>query len=269
MTSAAMPRRQAAWRSSAVRAARAGPPVHSCGDRWAREGMPSASKRPWSSAGPRARTSWPRSTRRRARAMSGFTLPPPAHVTSRNRAVGVVTNWLSLSVGQAEPLPSGSCSTTCVCPTGTPTGRPPIPAGRPGRGAGSHWQDRPRDQKPRRSAGRGAFRTQQVGPGSVKELAEALRGPLPRSTARSPERAVAAARDAGLVVVDLREESLRTVFYDVGAVVYFLRLVVWIVPDFSVERHRRQLESLHEVMEAEGSFVTYARRFLIEAPKST
>src|SRR5438270_1258468 len=131
MTSAAMPRRQAAWRSSAVRAARAGPPVHSCGDRWAREGMPSASKRPWSSAGPRARTSWPRSTRRRARAMSGFTLPPPAHVTSRNRAVGVVTNWLSLSGGQAEPLPSGSCSTTCVRPTGTPTGRPPSPRADP------------------------------------------------------------------------------------------------------------------------------------------
>jgi len=115
----------------------------------------------------------------------------------------------------------------------------------------------------------GAFLSQQVGPGSVKELAEALRGPLPPSTARSPERAVAAARDAGLRVVDLREQSLRTVFYDVGAVVYFLRLVVWIVPDFSVERHRRQLESLHEVMEAEGSFVTYARRFLIEARKPT
>ena len=113
----------------------------------------------------------------------------------------------------------------------------------------------------------GAFLSQQVGPGSVKELAEALLGPLPPSTARSPERAVAAARAAGLQVVDLREESLRTVFYDVGAVVYFLRLVVWIVPDFSVERYRPQLESLHEVMEAEGSFVTYARRFLIEARK--
>src|SRR5437879_7004027 len=63
--------------------------------------------------------------------MSGFTLPPPAHVTSRNRAVGVVTNWLSLSGGQAEPLPSGSCSTTCVRPTGTPTGRPPSPRADP------------------------------------------------------------------------------------------------------------------------------------------
>jgi SAM-dependent methyltransferase len=113
----------------------------------------------------------------------------------------------------------------------------------------------------------GAFLSQQVGPDSVKELAEALRGPLPPSTARSPERAVAAAGDAGLQVVDLREASLRTVFYDVGAVVYFLRLVVWIVPDFGVERYRRQLESLHEVMEAEGSFVTYSRRFLIEARK--
>ena len=33
---------------------------------------------------------------------------------------------------------------------------------------------------------------------------------------------------AGLVVTDLRHERPRTEFYDVGAVVYFLRLVVWI-----------------------------------------
>jgi hypothetical protein len=38
-----------------------------------------------------------------------------------------------------------------------------------------------------------------------------------------------AAEAAGLVVQDRRLERLRTVFNDISAVVYFLRLVVWIV----------------------------------------
>ena len=46
---------------------------------------------------------------------------------------------------------------------------------------------------------------------------------------------------AGMEVRDLREEFPRTEFFDVGAIVYYLRLVVWIVPDFNV--HRIQISS--------------------------
>ncbi len=46
-----------------------------------------------------------------------------------------------------------------------------------------------------------------------------MMGPQPVSPARGAERAAQAAEDAGLAVADLRPESLRTVFYDVGAVV--------------------------------------------------
>ena len=81
----------------------------------------------------------------------------------------------------------------------------------------------------------GTYFSQQVGPRSVAELSELMLGPT-RSSARDRERARAAAEEAGLLVRDLRLERLRTVFDDVGAVVYFLRLVVWIVPGFTVER---------------------------------
>jgi SAM-dependent methyltransferase len=114
----------------------------------------------------------------------------------------------------------------------------------------------------------GTFLSQQVGGNSVRALAEFMRGPLPPGQ-RSPERASRDARAAGLVVVDTREESLRTVFYDIGAVVYFLRLVIWIVPDFTVARYRDRLTALHQRIAADGSFVTYAHRFLIEARKPT
>ena len=58
---------------------------------------------------------------------------------------------------------------------------------------------------------------------------------------RSPDLAVADARSAGLQVVDLREEALEVSFFDIGAVVHFLRKVPWTVPDFSVERYRDRL----------------------------
>ncbi|MGN9810383.1 class I SAM-dependent methyltransferase [Micromonospora sp. BQ11] len=111
----------------------------------------------------------------------------------------------------------------------------------------------------------GTFLSQQIGPGTVRELSEAILGPLPPPADRHPERAVADAEAAGLRVVDLREATLRTVFHDVAAVVWFLRKVVWTVPGFTVERHRPALVRLHDRIRAEGPFVAHARRFLVEA----
>lgn len=107
----------------------------------------------------------------------------------------------------------------------------------------------------------------QAGAGSLKELTDFLMGPQPVSDRRSPERAVDAAEAEGLVVVDLRQESLRAVFNDVGAAVHFLRKVIWTVPDFTVDRYRNRLLHLHDRIQADGPFVAYAQRFLIEARK--
>ena len=113
----------------------------------------------------------------------------------------------------------------------------------------------------------GIYLSQQVGPNSVRELSEYMLGPLPPGSTRDPRLARVAAQRAGLVVRDLREERLRTVFNDVGAVVYFLRLVIWIVPSFTVEGYYDKLLALHEQIQRSGPFVTYASRFLMEAHK--
>lgn len=115
----------------------------------------------------------------------------------------------------------------------------------------------------------GCYFSQQVGPHSLRDLSEFLMGPLPPGSQRDPERARRLAEGAGLVIEDLRVERPKTVFYDIGGVVYFLRLVVWTVPDFTVERYRDRLRTLHEHIEREGSFETTASRFLIEATKPT
>src|SRR5262249_43927981 len=111
----------------------------------------------------------------------------------------------------------------------------------------------------------GTYLSQQVGAGSVRELTDAMMGPQPVGPARRPDRAVAAAAAAGLDVVDLRAEALRMEFFDIAAVLVFLRKVIWTVPDFPVERYREPLYELHRRIEAAGPFVAYAQRFLIEA----
>ena len=98
----------------------------------------------------------------------------------------------------------------------------------------------------------GTYLSQGIGPASVFELVEYFRGPRPRSDREQPDRTGAGARDAGLEVVDLRMERLRTEFHDIGAVVYFLRKVVWMVPDFTVAAYRSRLRELHDLIEAEG-----------------
>ncbi|MGA5424024.1 class I SAM-dependent methyltransferase [Streptomyces lavendulocolor] len=115
----------------------------------------------------------------------------------------------------------------------------------------------------------GTYFAQHVGPETVFELIEFFLGPLPDELRRKrhPDEEAAEARAAGLEVVDVRTERLRMEFFDVGAVVYFLRKVIWTVPGFTVDAYRERLRDLHDLMEAEGPFVAHSCRTLIEARK--
>lgn len=111
----------------------------------------------------------------------------------------------------------------------------------------------------------GTYLSQAVGAGSVRELTDFMMGPQPVSPSRSPMVTVAAAEAAGLEVVGLRQAALRMEFFDIAAVVHFLRKVIWTVPGFTVEAYRDRLAVLHDFIERHGPFVAYSQRFLIEA----
>lgn len=114
----------------------------------------------------------------------------------------------------------------------------------------------------------GTYFAQHVGPRTMFELVEYFLGPQPAARGkRHPDNESAAARAAGLEIVDVRTERLRAEFFDIGAVIYFLRKVIWTVPDFTVERYRDRLRELHQQIEAEGPFVAYSSRTLVEARK--
>ena len=111
----------------------------------------------------------------------------------------------------------------------------------------------------------GTYLAQQIGPGTNHELTDFMMGPQPVNESRSAVRVGAAAAAAGLDVVELRDCALRVAFFDVGAVVYFLRKVHWTVPNFTPAAYGVELRRLHEHIEQEGSFVSTARRLLVEA----
>jgi len=115
----------------------------------------------------------------------------------------------------------------------------------------------------------GAYFAQHVGPSSAYELVEYFLGPQPDQSrsARHPDRERADAEAAGLEIVGLRAERLRIEFYDVAAVVHFLRKVIWMVPGFTAEAYQDRLRALHEQIEAEGPFVAHSTRHLFEARK--
>ena len=127
-----------------------------------------------------------------------------------------------------------------------------------------HW-----DEVARVLAPGGTYFSQQVGAGSLKELIDFMMGPQEVGRDRDPELARERATAAGLDVVDLRAEALRIEFFDVAAVIVFLRKVIWTVPNFTVDAYRDPLRTLHVQIERKGPFVAHSHRFLIEAHKPT
>lgn len=113
----------------------------------------------------------------------------------------------------------------------------------------------------------GTYFAQHIGPATVRELVEYFTAPQLEIWAElHPDTVRAQAQAAGLQIVDLRMERLRAEFFDIGAVIYFLRKVVWTVPDFTVQRYRDRLRELHEQIER-GPFVAHSTRLLVEVRK--
>ena len=92
----------------------------------------------------------------------------------------------------------------------------------------------------------GHFATQQVGVDGHREFRE-LFGVTVHSTDSSfLELFTRQVEVAGMRVDKAAEAAQWSTFHDVGALAWFLRMVPWAVPDFSIDGYRSQLESLHK-----------------------
>ncbi|MFD6142468.1 class I SAM-dependent methyltransferase [Promicromonospora sp. NPDC060271] len=113
----------------------------------------------------------------------------------------------------------------------------------------------------------GTLLVQEVGAGSNRALYEFLMGPQEDRDAEYLDRVREQVAAVGLELVALRDKLTRVEFFDLAAVVHFLRKVLWTVPDFTVEKYRDRLRALREHIAERGSFVCHSRRTLVEARK--
>ncbi len=115
----------------------------------------------------------------------------------------------------------------------------------------------------------GSYFAQHVGPDSADELIAHFLGPGPdEQSPRGPQQEAASARQAGLVVTDLRTARCRMEFYDVGAIVWILRKCVWWVPDFTTQKYHDVLVKLDAQMRRGQPVVAHSTRHLIEAART-
>jgi SAM-dependent methyltransferase len=117
----------------------------------------------------------------------------------------------------------------------------------------------------------GAYFAQHVGIIYLRTLREYFLGPQPKDRQiRGQLNVDTVGQDvaaAGLKLVDLRHEEIKEEFFDIGAIVYFLRKLSWVVPNFTVTEYHDKLRTLHDQIQSDGSFITHSSRLLIEAHK--
>ena len=115
---------------------------------------------------------------------------------------------------------------------------------------------------------KGLFITQQVGAENDRELVKLLCGeteiPFPEQYLAVTSRKF---EDAGFTILR-GEECFRPIrFFDVGALVWFARIIQWEFPDFSVETHLDNLVNAQRILEKHGSIDGRIHRFLLVAQK--
>lgn len=112
----------------------------------------------------------------------------------------------------------------------------------------------------------GIFLTQQAGGLDCAELNKQFGTPLNSEFASwSLETACNELKENGFTILDAQEEFPLQRFYDIGAIVYYLKAIPWQIPDFTVERYYEELYRIHEIMLQKGYFDVKQHRFIIKA----
>lgn len=114
----------------------------------------------------------------------------------------------------------------------------------------------------------GVFVTQQVGEENDRDLVEQLLPgtPKPFPGMNLNDQRVAFEK-AGFHILRAEEAFRPITFYDVGALVWFARIIEWEFPGFSVEACFDRLLSLHRIIQRDGKLTGSTHRYLIAAQK--
>jgi SAM-dependent methyltransferase len=112
----------------------------------------------------------------------------------------------------------------------------------------------------------GHLLTQQVGPGNSWDLMEAF-GSKPQWVENSLDFVSGKLKAVGFEILDGRDWRGHAHYLDVGALVYDLKAIPWLVPGFSVDGYLETLWRLQRRLETEGTLSFQRSLFLIKARK--
>ncbi len=115
----------------------------------------------------------------------------------------------------------------------------------------------------------GIFVTEQVGEDNDRDLVEQVlpntKKPFPHLNLKEQKQVF---EDAGFEIVE-GEEAYRPIkFYDVGAFVWFARIIEWEFPEFSVDRCFERLLGMQKAIEDGGRIEGTIHRYIIVARKA-
>lgn len=115
----------------------------------------------------------------------------------------------------------------------------------------------------------GVFLTQQVGAENDRDLVELLLDPVPPFP--FPRQYLSIAREdleaVGFTITEAQEAYRPIRFWDVGALVWFARVIPWEFPGFSVEACRDRLFQAQSVLEQEGVIQGTIHRYFLAVEK--
>ncbi|MBN1982032.1 MAG: class I SAM-dependent methyltransferase [Chitinivibrionales bacterium] len=115
---------------------------------------------------------------------------------------------------------------------------------------------------------KGIFITQQVGGKNNIQINEDLNTEyMNEEHDWQLQKAVENLIGAGFKIIEKKEEYPINRFYDIGALIYYLKAIPWQIGDFTVEKYLDALKRIHETIQKSGYYDVASHRFLIVAVK--
>lgn len=114
----------------------------------------------------------------------------------------------------------------------------------------------------------GVFITQQVGEENDRELVELLcPNTAPKFKGWNLQNQISGFEQHGFDILKRDEHFCPIEFYDVGALVWFARIIEWEFIGFSVEKNFEQLCNAYNLIQTHGKVEGHIHRFMITAQK--
>ncbi|OZI13241.1 SAM-dependent methyltransferase [Bacillaceae bacterium SAS-127] len=111
----------------------------------------------------------------------------------------------------------------------------------------------------------GIFLTQQVGGFDCYQINESFGVPLNEEySSWNLKAALEDLKNNHFEVLDCKEEFPIQRFYDIGALIYYLKAIPWQVPSFTTDRYLEQLYEIHQIIQSNGYFGAKQHRFIVK-----